>query len=118
MLLPAILLLAACSKETIQQPPIDETEWLEKPRGVVVYSDFNCDYFVMENYRGYAVLRMWGGVAPARGSVVYGDHDRWGISTMYNRSGRYLFRADVLDYGLSYWQAMDMIDWNCRDPWQ
>lgn len=113
--IPLILVLVSCSKSNLQQPPVDESEWLQKPRGRVIESDFGCSYFMVENAMGYSVLRMFGGSVPFPGSVIYGYHDDWGMRTFYNRSAGYLFNAQVLDYGLSYFAALDVLQWNCHD---
>lgn len=112
--LPLVFFLASCSKEEMVRPPIDETEWLKKERGIVVASTFDCDYFVVETARGYSVLRSWGGFAPVRGAVIYGDLSQWGVRTFYNRSEGYLMNADVRDNWLSYFQAMDQMQWYCN----
>lgn len=114
--LPLFFLLTSCSKEELVRPPIDETEWLKKERGIVVASSFNCDFFVVETVRGYSLLRSWGGLAPVRGAVIYGDLNQWGVRTFYNRSEGYLMNADVRDNRMSYFQAMDQMQWYC-DPW-
>lgn len=114
--LPAMLLLTACSRQIVQ-PPIDESEWLRRERGIVVASDFNCSVFIVETARGFSVLRMWGGSAPFTGQVLYGNFSQWGVKTYYNRSGGYLMNADVRDYWLSYWQAMDEMQWSCGGQW-
>ncbi len=116
LVLPVVLLLASCSKQELVAPPVDEAVWLGRERGIVVASDFSCDYFVVETMRGYTVMRSWGGSAPFRGSVIYGDLSRWGVQTFYNRSDRYLFNADVRDYWLSYFQAIDQVQNLCSDP--
>lgn len=113
-LAPLLLFFISCTKEEGVRPPIDETEWLKKERGIVAGSGFGCDYFVVETTRGYAVLRSWGGFAPVRGAVIYGDLSRWGVRTFYNRTEGYLMNADVRDYGLSYFQAMDQMNWYCN----
>lgn len=115
LILPLVLLLASCSKTDVgPRPPIDESEWLRKERGVVVASDFNCDFFVVETPRGYSVLRAWGGFPPRWGAVIYGDLSNWGVRAFYNRSEGYLMNADVRDYWLPYFTAMDEMNWNCN----
>ncbi len=116
LMLPLAILFASCSKEEMVRPPIDETEWLKKERGIVVASDINCDFFVVETARGYNVLRNWGGFPPMRGAVLYGNLSQWGVSTFYNRSEGYLMNADVRDMWMSYFQALDQMKWYC-DPW-
>lgn len=110
---PLLLLLTACNKQPIVRPPVDESEWLRKERGIVVASDFGCTSFVIETNRGYALLRMWGGSAPFMGTTLYGNFSSWGVKTVYNRTEGYLMTVDVQDYWLSYWQAMDGMAWNC-----
>jgi hypothetical protein len=116
-LLPLLLLtfffLASCSKTDVTIPPVDESVWLSKERGIVVASDFNCDYFVVQTNRGYTVLRNWGGISPFSGSTIYGDLSSWGVKTLYNRSEGRLINADVRDYWMGYFQAMDQVQWGC-----
>jgi len=112
-LVPAILLFSSCSKESTPLPPVDESAWLSKERGIVVASDFGCDYFVVQTNRGYTVLRNWGGISPFSGSTIYGDLSSWGVKTLYNRSEGRLINADVRDFWLGYFQAMDQVQWSC-----
>jgi len=116
VLLPVVLLTVSCSKQELMAPPVDESVWLGRERGIVVASDFSCDYFVVETVHGYTVMRNWGGSAPFRGSVIYGDLSTWGVQTFYNRSDRYLFNADVRDYWIGYFQAMDEVQQFCSGP--
>lgn len=113
-LLPAMLLLASCRRQDYgPNQPIDETYWLSKERGVVNYSDGYCDYFVVETYSGFSVLKSWGGYPPVEGAVLYGDLSRPGVHTIYNRSEGYLLQAEVTDYWLTYWDAIDQVNWFC-----
>jgi hypothetical protein len=96
-----LLLTIACTRQYIQPtPPIDEAYWLSQERGVVAEADLSCDYFIIETYDGYTVARNWGGYAPLRGSVVYGNFSQYGVHTIYNRSEGYLLQADVREYWL------------------
>ncbi len=115
-ILPLLFIAAGCSKQELVGPPVDPTPWLSKERGIVVGSDFSCDYFVVETVRGYSVLRSWGGSPPFSGSVLYGDFSNWGVKTIYNRSGGYLLNADVRDYWMPYFQAMDQVQQLCSGP--
>ena len=111
---PLLLFLAACSKQDVgPRQPIDESYWLQQERGIVAYSDFQCDYFLVETYNGFTLMRSWGGLTPLRGSVVYGNLSGIGVRTFYNRSEGLLIQADVRDYWLSYWTAMDDLEWYC-----
>lgn len=112
--LPMVLFLAACSRQdTGPRQPIDESYWLQRERGIVAYSDFQCDYYIVETYNGFSLMRAWGGFTPLRGSVVYGDLNRYGMQTIYNRSEGLLMQADVRDYWMTYWDAIDQMDWYC-----
>jgi hypothetical protein len=112
--LPVLLVLASCTRTYVDpRPPIDESVWLNKERGVVVYSGFDCDFFVVETRFGYSVVRSWGGFTPARGAVLYGDFSRFGVRSFYNRTEGYIEQANVIDYWLSYWDALDLADFEC-----
>jgi hypothetical protein len=116
--LPAFILFNSCTKSTLPPPPVDETEWLQQPRGAVVETgDFACGYFILQNQWGYSVMQN-NGAAPFIGSIVYGQHSNWGYNVFYNRSSGYLFRANVVDYGLGYFAALDQLQWYCRDPFE
>ena len=112
--LPFLLLLTACSKhQDGPSEPIDESYWLNQDKGIVAFSDFNCDYFIVETSHGYSLLRNWGGFAPMRGAVLYGGVDRFGMRNFYNRSEGYVLQAEVRESWLSYWDAIDQMNWNC-----
>jgi hypothetical protein len=115
LLIPVTLFLVSCSKQEIVRPPLDESYWLRKERGIVISSDFSCDYYVVETARGYSVLRSWGGSAPFPGDVLYGNLSNYGVTTFYNRSSGYLMDADVNDFWMSYFAAMDQVQWYCGD---
>ena len=112
-ILPLAVFLASCSKEGTQPAMINEAEWLNKETGYVVYSSFQCDYYVVETERGYALMRNWGGFPPVRGAVLYGSFTRFGVQTFYNRSERYLMNADIRDLSYSYFQAIDQANRYC-----
>ena len=114
VLLPLLVLFGSCRKDfNSPGPVVDESQWLNKERAVVVSSDINCPYYVVEGYGGYSVLKSWDGTVPFEGSVMYGDFSNWGVKTFYNRSERYLARADVREYWLSYYDALDEMDYQC-----
>jgi hypothetical protein len=112
LILVSTVLLSACRKADLQPIPIDEREWLNQERGVVVYSDYSCDYFVVETYNGYSIVQNWS-VRPFTGDVLYGDFSRWGIRDVYNRSRGTLMRVNVKDYWLGYYSAQDRLAWYC-----
>jgi len=92
---------------------IDESYWLSQERGEVVLSDPYCQYFVIETFDGYTVLRSYGGYKPIEGSVVYGNFSNYGTREYYNRSNGVVYTAEVKEYWLSYFEAQDAIDYYC-----
>ena len=108
----AVVLLTACTKRGGNYGS-DEDYWLSKERGVVVYADSYCPYYVVETSYGYTVIEALSGYAPYEGDVLYGDLSRLGLSDFYNRSTRSLIRGDVVDYWLTYSEAQFMIDDLC-----
>lgn len=118
LVLPLLLALASCTK-TVVVPggQIDESYWLSKQRGVITDSDPLCDYFVVETPYGYSVLRNWGSYTPRIGAVIYGNLDRYGVFNFYNRSEGYIMEADVREYWLSAFDAMDYMQAKCGSPY-
>ena len=56
-ILPVVILLSSCSKSDVPPPPVDEAEWLQQPRGVVVETGgFSCNYFIVQNQMGSTSL--------------------------------------------------------------
>ena len=112
-MLPVLLLTACRRVVVVPENPIDEHYWLSRERGVVNYSDGYCNYFVVETYNGFSILKAWGGYAPPENVVLYGDLSRAGVQTFYNRTEGYLLQAEVKDYWLTYWDAIDGVNWFC-----
>ncbi len=113
LIVMSTLFLSACRKADVQAPPIDENRWLNQERGVVVFSDFSCDYFVVETFNGYTIVQNWS-LRPFTGDVLYGDFSRWGVRDVYNRSRGRLMRVNVRDFWLSYFSAQDRLGWYCN----
>ena len=91
----------------------DESYWLSKEQGEVVYSDSYCSYFVVETYYGYNVVQAYGSYKPYEGSIVYGNFSSRGTREMYNYSSGVVFTGTVTDYWLSYTEAQDALDYYC-----
>jgi len=118
LIVPVLVLASSCKKTELPPPPVDEAEWLQQPRGIVVETGgFTCGYFIVQNQWGYSLMQSYG-ATPFIGSVIYGQHTNWGFNSFYNRSSGYLFRANVVDFGLSYFSALDQLQWYCRDPFE
>lgn len=91
----------------------NENYWLTKEQGEVVYSDSYCNYFVVETYYGYNIIRSYGGYKPYEGSIVYGNFSTRGTRDMYNYTSRLVFTGTVTDYWLTYDEALDALDFYC-----
>ena len=111
LLIGLAVLVGSCTKRGYYN---DEDFWLSQERGVIVYSGFDCDFFVVETRYGYTVIRSWGGFTPLRGAVVYGNFSRFGVQSFYNRSEGIIQQGNVIDYWLTYWDAIDLADFECN----
>ncbi len=108
------ILFAGCVKDYSSYPPSNgEQYWLSQERGEVVYSDSYCNYYVVETYYGYTIIRSTGGYKPYEGSVLYGNFSRTGTRDFYNRSTGYIFSGTITDYWLSYGEAQYALDYYC-----
>jgi hypothetical protein len=45
---------------------------------------------------------------------VYGNFSRFGTQSFYNRSEGLIEQATVVDYWLTYWDAIDLADFECN----
>jgi hypothetical protein len=106
------VLLVACTRQRGDYG-YDEDYFLSKERGVVVFSDSYCPYYVVETSYGYTVIESISGYTPYEGAIIYGDLSGIGLRDVYNYSSRTVVRADVVDYWLSYYDAQYLIDDLC-----
>jgi hypothetical protein len=113
IVLLSALFLAGCYKQDVGY---DESYWLSRERGEVVYSDSYCNYYVVETAAGYTIIRSYGGYKPFEGDIVYGDFSYNGTQDIYNRSDGFVFTGTVVDYWLTYFEAQDAIDYYCPLP--
>ncbi len=109
-LLTAVL-FTGCIRESF--PNNNEDYWLSKEMGEVVYSDAYCNYYVVETYNGYTIVRAYGSYKPYEGSIVYGNFSSTGTRDMYNRSSGIVFTGTVTDYWMSYTDAQYALDYYC-----
>ena len=105
------LFLTSCVKNTL--PDNNESRWLSKEKGEVVYSDAYCNYYIVETYYGYNVVRVYGSYKPYEGSIVYGNFSSTGTRDLYNYSTGFVFTGTITDYWLDYYEAQDAIDFYC-----
>ncbi|MEP6699974.1 MAG: hypothetical protein ABJA85_01610 [Bacteroidota bacterium] len=106
------IFLSSCVKNQLP-PPNNENYWLSKERGEVVYSDSYCNYFVVETYYGFTIVRSYGTYKPYEGTIVYGNFSSQGTKDMYNSSTGYVFTGTVTDYWLTYSAAQNALDYYC-----
>lgn len=106
-----VVLLTSCIRESF--PNDNEEYWLSKEMGEVVYSDSYCNYYVVETFYGYTIIRSYGGYKPYEGSIVYGNFSSAGTKDIYNRSSGIIFTGTVTDYWLSYTDAQYALDYCC-----
>lgn len=108
-------ILSSCYKDTHYHGGggNNENYWLSKEQGEVVYSDSYCDYFVVETYYGYTIIRAYGNYKPFEGDLLYGNFSSAGTRDMYNYDARTVFTGTVTDYWLSYNEALDALDYYC-----
>lgn len=108
----SIVLLSSCYRDTgiIDN---DESYWLNKEQGEVVYSDSYCNYYVVETYSGFNVVRSYAGYKPIEGTIVYGNFSSRGSRDMYNYTSGYVFTGTVTDFWLTYNEAQDALDYYC-----
>ena len=111
-LLLTIALLSSCVRDnTISNN--NENYWLSKEQGEVIYSDSYCNYYVVETYYGYNIVRAYGSYKPGEGTIVYGNFSSRGTRDLYNYTSRFVFTGTVTDYWLSYTEAQDALDYYC-----
>jgi len=111
ILILTVIVLAGCSKRGYYGN--DESYWLSKERGEVVYSDSFCPYYVVETYQGYCIIRSTSGYAPYEGSIIYGNLSVRGTKNLYNSSDDTIISGEVTDYWLTYGEAQYLIDNSC-----
>ena len=108
----AVVLLSSCVKDRVVVPN-NESYWLNQEEGEVVYSDASCSYWVVETYNGYNVVRTNASSQPYEGDLVYGNLSSRGTRDMYNFQGKFVFTGTVIEYWLTYNQALDVLDYYC-----
>jgi hypothetical protein len=109
--LVSIIVFTGCTKHTYIDN--DERYWLSQERGEVVYSSSTCDFYVVDTYNGYEVIRSWDGYRPFEGTVLYGNFSNYGTRDFYDQANGVLVRGEVIDYWLTYNAAQDEINHYC-----
>lgn len=107
----ATLLFAGCVKDRGYQH--DNGYWLSQERGDVVYSNNSCGYYVVETNYGYTIIRNMDGLRTYDGDVLYGNFGGYGSRNFYNYTVDLITRGTVVEYDLSYSEALDAMDYYC-----
>ncbi len=107
----ATLLFTSCVKDRVYQN--DNAYWLSQERGDVIYSNNSCGYYVVETNYGYTIIRNLDGLRTYDGDVLYGNFGDYGTRNFYNYSVDLITRGTVVEYDLSYNEALDAIDYYC-----
>ena len=106
----AALFITGCVKTYVGN---DNSYWLSKEKGEVVYSDSYCNYYVVETYYGYNIVQSYNGYKPYEGALVYGNFSARGTRVFYNYSTDRVYTGSVTDYWLTYTEAQDALDYYC-----
>lgn len=105
------LLLGSCTKEIILPGEPDVYEWMRNhEKATVVYVDYYSGNYIVETYRGYSVIEDWGGSTPREYDIEFAHFSSRGVQTTYNRTGNYFTQIRVVDYWLSWDDALYVLD--------
>ncbi|CAN5658728.1 hypothetical protein BH11BAC3_BH11BAC3_42870 [soil metagenome] len=103
-------LFISCAKERVYD---DRSYWLSQESGDVVYSNNYCGFYVVETNYGYTVVENLDGLRTYEGDRMYGNFGGYGNRDFYNYSADIVTRGSVAEYDLSYYEAMDAINYYC-----
>jgi hypothetical protein len=104
------ILFTSCSKDKIYD---DNSYWLSQEAGDVVYSNNFCGYYVVETNYGYTIIQNLDGLRTYEGDVLYGNFGGIGTRDFYNHTANMVTRGRVMEYDLSYYEALDALDYYC-----
>lgn len=80
----------------------------------VVYRKASCDYFILENSKGYIVAEWFGGTDPDINDKITGSLNSFGFKDLYNQTHDSECRFWIDDYMLSKEDAMEKIQNDCN----
>lgn len=104
------VLFGSCAKERINY---DRSSWLSQESGNVVYSNNPCGLYVVETNNGYTVVQNNDGLRTYEGDVMYGNFGSYGTRNFLNYTSDIVTRGNVVEYDLTYNEALDAIDYYC-----
>ena len=105
------VLFTSCAKERVVYD--DSSYWLSQERGDVVYSNNFCGYYVVETNYGYSIIQNLDGLRTYEADVMYGNFGGYGTRDFYNYSADLVTSGNVVEYDLTYNEALDAIDYYC-----
>ncbi|QIK80891.1 hypothetical protein G7069_04310 [Lysobacter sp. HDW10] len=76
-------------------------------KGVVVYYESGCSYFIVETNLGYALLEWYGGHDPSKGEIIAGDFESFGFKNVYNLTADRETKVWVDNFWLSKSRAIE-----------
>ncbi|RZK09948.1 MAG: hypothetical protein EOO46_12270 [Flavobacterium sp.] len=82
--------------------------------GTVVYKPSSCDYFIIENSRGFIIAEWMGGNDPDLGDQISGELNSYGTKDFYNLTRESSGRIWIDDYMLSKESALSKIQDKCN----
>ena len=105
------LLFTSCAKERVIYD--DNSYWLSQESGEVIYSSNYCGIYVIETNYGYTIIQNFDGFRTYEGDVLYGNFGGSGMRDFYNYTADVVTRGNVMEYDLTYYEAMDALDYYC-----
>ena len=104
------VLFTSCVKERVYD---DHSYWLSQERGDIVYSNNFCGFYVVETNYGYTIIQNLDGLRSYEADVMYGQFAGYGTRDFYNYIAGVVTRGNVVEYDLTYYEALDAIDYYC-----
>jgi len=104
------ILFTSCAKEKIYD---NSPHWLSQESGDVVYSNNLCGYYAVETNYGYTIIQNLDGLRTYKGDVLYGNFGGAGSRNFYNHTADVVTSGNVLQYDLTYNEALDALDYYC-----
>lgn len=104
------VLFTSCVKERVYD---GNSYWLSQERGDVVYSNNSYGFCVVETNYGYTIIQNLDGLRTYETDVMYGNFGGYGTRDFFNRTADIVTRGNVVEYDLTYNEAMDAIHYYC-----
>lgn len=105
------ILFTSCVKDRVVYD--NRPSWLSQERGDVVFSNNACRLYVVETKYGYTIIQNLDGLRTYKGEVMYGNFGGNGTRDFFNYTANIVTRGNVVEYDLTYNEALDAIDYYC-----